>query len=64
MALRFRGGTSTTWRELEDRSARTAAVLAAHGVGRGDRVVLLLTNRPEFLEVMLAATRWVRSRFR
>ncbi|AHK27580.1 2-succinylbenzoate--CoA ligase [Rhodococcus opacus PD630] len=56
MALRFRG-TSTTWRELENRSTRTAAVLAAHGVGRGDRVVLLLTNRPEFLEVMLAATR-------
>ncbi|MFE7418464.1 long-chain-fatty-acid--CoA ligase [Rhodococcus sp. NPDC057529] len=56
VALRFRG-SSTTWRELDDRSARTAAVLAARGVARGDRVVLLLTNRPEFLEVMLAATR-------
>jgi O-succinylbenzoic acid--CoA ligase len=36
---------------------RIAAGLAALGVGAGDRVVLLLGNRPEFLFVLLAVQR-------
>ncbi|MBD0322948.1 MAG: long-chain-fatty-acid--CoA ligase [Aldersonia sp.] len=56
VALRFRG-RSTTWRELDERCARTAAVLAGHGVRAGERVALLLTNRPEFVEVMVGANR-------
>lgn len=56
VALRFRG-RSTSWRELDERCARLAAVLSRHGVGAGDRVALLLTNRPEFIELMVAANR-------
>ena len=55
-ALRFEGAT-TTWRQLHDRVERLAAALAARGVGSGDRVAVLMGNRPEYLEVLLAATR-------
>ncbi|EME15330.1 long-chain-fatty-acid--CoA ligase [Rhodococcus triatomae] len=55
-ALRFRGVT-TTWRELDDRSRRLSTVLENGGVGAGDRVIILLTNRPEFLEAMVAINR-------
>ncbi len=55
-ALRFRGAT-TTWRELRDRVATLAGALAVRGVGVGDRVALLMSNRPEFLESVLAANR-------
>jgi fatty-acyl-CoA synthase len=54
VALRF-GGVSTTWRELDDRVRRLAAGLSARGVVKGDRVAVLMTNRPEFLEAVLAA---------
>ncbi len=37
-----------TWAQVADRVARTAAALAALGVGPGDRVMLMLRNRPEF----------------
>jgi acyl-CoA synthetase (AMP-forming)/AMP-acid ligase II len=46
-----------SYRELEGRVARLAGALAAFGVQRGDRVALLSENRPEFLEVVLAASR-------
>jgi acetyl-CoA synthetase len=36
-----------TWGELQDDSNRFANVLAAHGVGRGDRVAMLLPPTPE-----------------
>ncbi len=39
---------SYTWSEYADRVRRVAAGLAALGVGRGDTVGLMLTNRPEF----------------
>ncbi|MFE2995741.1 long-chain-fatty-acid--CoA ligase [Nocardia sp. NPDC059246] len=55
-AIRYRG-ISTSWRTLEDRSSRLAAVLSGMGVRERDRIALLLTNRPEFIEVMLAANR-------
>jgi fatty-acyl-CoA synthase len=46
-----------TYRELGERVARLAGALAAQGVRRGDRVALLSENRPEYLEVVLAAAR-------
>jgi acyl-CoA synthetase (AMP-forming)/AMP-acid ligase II len=41
--------------ELLDRADRLTSVLASHGLVRGDRVALLSRNRPEYLEVELAA---------
>jgi long-chain acyl-CoA synthetase len=38
----------TTWAEYGERAARVAAGLRDLGVTRGDRVVLLIGNRPEF----------------
>ncbi len=40
--------------EFEDRAARLASVLAAHGVGRDDKVALYLHNGPEYLEAEFA----------
>jgi acyl-CoA synthetase (AMP-forming)/AMP-acid ligase II len=45
------------YRELDARVARLAGALAALGVARGDRIALLSENRPEYLEVLLAAAR-------
>ncbi|WP_369253981.1 long-chain fatty acid--CoA ligase [Streptomyces sp. R35] len=46
-----------TVRELHERVNRLAAGLTELGVGRGDVVALLLYNRPEFLELVHAASR-------
>jgi acyl-CoA synthetase (AMP-forming)/AMP-acid ligase II len=46
-----------TYRELDRRTKRVASVLAGLGVGRGCRLALLSENRPECLEVILAAAR-------
>ena len=57
-ALRWKDGDqwrTWSWSELADRVARAAAGLRALGVGPGDRVVLMLRNRPEFHVVDLAA---------
>jgi long-chain acyl-CoA synthetase len=51
VALRSRDGDGRrawTWAQYADGAARVAAALAALGVGRGDRVALMLRNRPEF----------------
>lgn len=37
-----------TWQEYADHACRVAAGLARLGVGRGDRVALMVRNRPEF----------------
>src|SRR5215207_8355839 len=42
------GATEITWGEYADRARNVAAGLASLGVGRGDTVALMLTNRPEF----------------
>ena len=42
------GSVELTWTEYADRVRRIAAGLAALGVGRGDTVGLLMSNRPEF----------------
>ncbi|MFL5872191.1 MAG: AMP-dependent synthetase/ligase [Solirubrobacterales bacterium] len=48
-ALRTQGDEFTaTWAEYADRVRAVAAGLAALGVGRGDTVGIMLTNRPEF----------------
>ncbi|HEY7577188.1 MAG TPA: class I adenylate-forming enzyme family protein [Acetobacteraceae bacterium] len=39
-----------SYSELCARAARVAAALRARGIGRGDRVGLLINNRPEWLE--------------
>jgi fatty-acyl-CoA synthase len=52
--LRFEG-VSITWSQLHARVAGVAAALRRRGVRAGDRVAIMMTNRPEFLETMLAA---------
>ncbi len=47
--------TKLTFAELAGRSSRLAGWLASHGVGRGDRVLLMLGNQVELWETMLAA---------
>jgi acetyl-CoA synthetase len=43
--------------EVSDRSARLAGALARRGVGRGDVVMTLIGNRPEWVLTMLACFR-------
>lgn len=52
-ALRFLGAT-VTWGQLRDRVAALAAALSRRGVGFGDRVMILMLNRTEFVESVLA----------
>lgn len=51
------GELTRTFAELDARSARVAAALAAAGVGDGDRVAVLDKNAPTFYEVVLGAAR-------
>jgi propionyl-CoA synthetase len=46
-----------SFRELTDQVARFAAVLAAEGVGRGDRVIIYMPMVPEAVIAMLACAR-------
>jgi long-chain acyl-CoA synthetase len=48
IAIRELNGEQITWAEYAARVARFAGGLAALGVARGDRVVLMLSNRLEF----------------
>jgi long-chain acyl-CoA synthetase len=41
-------GAEMTFRQLRDRSLRLAAALASFGVGKGDRVGIMLPNCPQF----------------
>jgi fatty-acyl-CoA synthase len=52
--LRFEG-VSVTWAQIHERVGAAAAVLRERGVRAGDRVAIMMTNRPEFLETMFAA---------
>ena len=52
--LRFEGG-SVTWAQIHERVGGLAAALRERGVRAGDRVAIMMTNRPEFLEMMFAA---------
>jgi fatty-acyl-CoA synthase len=53
-ALRFLGRT-TTWAQLRNRVGALADALSRRGVGAGDRVMILMLNRTEFVEAVLAA---------
>ena len=53
-ALRH-GSRVRTYGELGRQVGQVAGLLAGYGVGRGDRVAVLAENRPEYIEVMLAA---------
>lgn len=46
-----------TFTELVDRSHEAAAFLQEQGVGRGDRVIVMLGNQVELWEIMLGAIR-------
>ena len=52
-ALRFLGRT-TTWGELNRRVTALAGALSRRGVAFGDRVLILMLNRTEFVETVLA----------
>src|SRR6195952_307104 len=52
-AVRYRGKT-TTWARLHDRVERLAAALHAPGVGEGDRLAVVMTNSPEYIQSVLA----------
>jgi fatty-acyl-CoA synthase len=53
VGLRFEG-RDFTWSEIDRRTDELAAGLAVLGVGPGDRVGLLMSNRPEWCEVAMA----------
>lgn len=55
-ALRL-GTDTTTYAELDERSARAAALLRAEGVRPGDRIALMLPNVPEFVVLYYGALR-------
>jgi fatty-acyl-CoA synthase len=50
-------GRALTYAQLDERSARVAAVLAGRGVGAGDRVAILCRNRSAFFEALFACAR-------
>jgi fatty-acyl-CoA synthase len=50
-------GIAITHAELDRRTNRLARVLLAQGVGKGDRVALLLNDGAQFIELLLAAGR-------
>ncbi len=54
-----RDGRRREWSfgEVADRSARLAGALGTHGVGRGDVVMTLIGNRPEWVLTMVACFR-------
>ncbi len=54
VGLRFEG-RDFTWLDIERRTDELAVGLAELGVVAGDRVGLLMTNRPEWCEVAMAA---------
>lgn len=51
------GSLRMCWREVMEASTRLASGLAGLGVGQGDRVVLFLSNRPEFVIALFALQR-------
>ncbi len=51
------GDRRLTYRDLHDQSGRLAGALAARGIAAGDRVALLVGNRPEFVVAVFATAR-------
>src|SRR5579863_1099529 len=50
------GERAATYRDLADGAGRIGAALGARGIGRGDRVGILVNNRLEWLEACFGAT--------
>src|SRR5258708_2442255 len=50
------GERVATYRDLADGASRIGAALGARGIGRGDRVGILVNNRLEWLEACFGAT--------
>ncbi|MGD9618068.1 MAG: class I adenylate-forming enzyme family protein [Alphaproteobacteria bacterium] len=50
------GERMASYRDLADGAGRIAAALKAHGIGRGERVGILVDNRLEWLEACIGAT--------
>lgn len=50
-------GTATSYEELHDRATRLAHGMLAAGFAKGDRVAVLMRNRPEWIEVFFGVTR-------
>jgi acyl-CoA synthetase (AMP-forming)/AMP-acid ligase II len=57
VALVMGSGDSRTYGQLTRRSNRVAQLLYAAGLRRGDGILLMVPNRPEFFEVAWAAQR-------
>lgn len=55
--MSFQHGTTLTFAGYEQDGQRLARALATLGVGRGDRVMVLVKNRLEFMLIMLATLR-------
>ncbi|MGX7693568.1 fatty-acid--CoA ligase FadD5 [Gordonia polyisoprenivorans] len=53
-ALKFLGNV-TTWKQLDERTRGFAAALSRRGVGFGDRILLVLLNRSEYVEAVMGA---------
>jgi acyl-CoA synthetase (AMP-forming)/AMP-acid ligase II len=51
------GEESVTYRELSARVARRASALRSFGIGKGDRVAVLMRNSPVYMELLYAVTR-------
>jgi long-chain acyl-CoA synthetase len=51
------GDRSRTWAEVADRVARLAGAVKTLGIGKGDRVAVLMLNQDRYLELYLA-TAW------
>jgi fatty-acyl-CoA synthase len=49
------GGETIGYGALAERAARIASFLTAHGIRRGDRIGLLMNNRPEWVETFFGA---------
>src|SRR5260370_13877408 len=50
------GERVATYRDLAEGAGRIGAALGARGIGRGDRVGILVNNRLEWLEACFGAT--------
>jgi fatty-acyl-CoA synthase len=50
------GERAASYRDLADGAGRIGAALSAHGIGRADRVGILVNNRLEWLEACFGAT--------
>lgn len=53
-ALKFLGAV-TTWKQLDERVHRLAAALRRRGIGFGDRIMIVMLNRSEYVELVFAA---------